>query len=151
MPLRSDVANAVSELAKISLVRFRFFPLNNDIPSSDLFDAITQRKNTVGSKTGNLIFNSPTNKKEITDLIAESAALTRVTIKGIDSQGNPHTVNEDEISSDRKITIIGEVDSDSDENIYKLSKETEEINITSEENLKLYNKAIGKIRKLLKP
>lgn len=150
MPLKSDVSNAVSSLAKIYSVTFRFFPLNNDIPASELFRAIDQYKGLVSSKTGNLVFNSPKNKEEITDLITESAALTKVTIKGKDYQGNTHTVKEDKISSDRRITIIGDVASDSDEKIYRAAKDSEEINITSEENLKLYNKVINKIRALLK-
>lgn len=115
LPLKSSVSEAIESLIKISSVKFNFFPLNNDIPTDELFKAVYQQKDRLGCKTSNLVFNSPKSKDELTEMIINGAPITRVTVKGKDSQGNPHTVKENNFSSNRKVTIIGDISPESDE------------------------------------
>lgn len=150
MPLRSNVSAEIEKFFKINKVTFNFFPLNNDIPTSGLFQAVTGKREELGCKTSNLTFNSPKNKEELAEMITENAAITKVTVAGTDSHGNKSTIKGDKISGERKISIIGEVSSDDDIKIVKCSKNIEEMAKVSIENNNTYKKFKNIIRELIK-
>lgn len=150
MPLKDDISDVIHSLYKINSVTFRFFPLNNDIAPAELFQAILTQKDSLDSKTGNLVFNSPKNKEGTTNLINDSLPYSKVKVIGEDYNRRKRRIKEDNFSNDREIFIPGDVSSLDDEKIASIAKEEDSMNVVSEANNDCYNSFMKKIKNLVK-
>jgi hypothetical protein len=105
IPLQSDIENVLKEVAKINWIKFRFFPLNNDLSPVPFAEDIDRQMKKLGSKHSHTIFNSPDSKPEIKKLLENSAGLAVATLEVKDSDGNIKKIRENEFTSNKRIAF----------------------------------------------
>lgn len=88
IPLKSNVEDLLKEVQKINWLKFRFFPLNNDISPIPFAENIDKEMKSIQSKRANVQFTSPESKEQITSLIDQSAGLAVATLEVRDADGN---------------------------------------------------------------
>jgi hypothetical protein len=148
MPLRENIEQVLKNVDKIIWIRFRFFPLNNDLNPLSFANAIDDEMKKVGSKTANATFNSPKSKPEIKSMMEKSSGLAVATLNVIDEAGNTTKIKEDAFTSNKKIQFGRDVSASDDEYLINQAKKDSVITITSEENAALYERFIGMIKRL---
>lgn len=75
IPLKDSIADVLKNVNKVSWFKLRFFPLNNDLDPTPLAQHIREKMGKAGSKTANIVFNSPGSKKGISEMIAETGGM----------------------------------------------------------------------------
>ena len=134
---------------KIKSLKFRFFPLNNDIPSNFMANAVKQEMQKVQRKHAGIHFTSPGSKKAVSDLIEESAGLAEATLEVSDRYGNKTKIKGNSFSASKKISFGRDIYSSDDEYIVDQAKQDDIITHTSDDNKKLYQQFLGVIKKLM--
>lgn len=149
IPLSDNIENVLKTVNKVNWLKLRFFPLNNDLDPLPLFRTIREDMKKVGSRTGNLVFNSPGSKNGIKDVIQATGGMAVASMKVTDSEGETRNIKEDAFTSSSKIGYDGNVSSQGDSYIALQAKKNDAVNRTSEENAKLYErfeKQIGALK-----
>lgn len=149
IPLKDNIENVLKEVAKINSLSLRFFPLNNDIDPMPLAHAMREDMNRVGSRTGNLTFNTPGSKNGVRAVIQSTGGMAIASMKVTDTEGEKRNIKEGSFSSSTSIEYEGNVDSKGDAYVVALAQKNEVMMHTSEENLSLYQKLKGKIKALI--
>lgn len=144
MPLPGSVDEAIEEFEKIQSVRLRFFPLNNDIDPSSLLSTIRLTMESVDSKTGNLVLNSPKSPTGTSNLLKKSLCngTASVTIKGINKDGMQLTIADEQLGSELQIPIDGNVNSSDDIRIGDYCINNNYLPEASRENKAMYEKCL---------
>lgn len=140
MPLTEDIHKVLRNTQKIQWVNLRFFPLNNDINPLPMAEAIEKEKRALGCKTANARFNSPKSFEGVKHMIEETAGLAVTSMKIKDIDGETKTIKEGSLTSNKKVTIFGNISKEDDNTIVKFAKKNPAINKVSEDNLSLYEK-----------
>ena len=99
IPLKDSIADVLKNVNKVSWFKLRFFPLNNDLDPGPLTQHIREDMKKVGSKTTNIVFNSPNSKDGISKMIAESSGLAVASLQIVDNTGEKRRVKEGSFSS----------------------------------------------------
>jgi len=92
IPLKDSIADVLKNVNKVSWFKLRFFPLNNDLDPGPLTQHIREDMKKVGSKTTNIVFNSPNSKDGISKMIAESSGLAVASLQIVDNTGEKRRV-----------------------------------------------------------
>ncbi len=138
IPLKDSIEKALRGVSKVNQLRLRFFPLNNDLDPFPLAQAMKNDMRKVGSKTGNLIFNSPGSKQGIKDVIEATGGMAVATLQITDSDGKKQRIKEDAFSSAVKVEYDGDLNASGDAYLIAQAKKDDIITITSDENMNLY-------------
>lgn len=109
IPLKDSIADVLKNVNKVSWFKLRFFPLNNDLDPGPLTQHIREDMKKVGSKTTNIVFNSPNSKDGISKMIAESSGLAVASLQIVDNTGEKRRVKEGSFSSTIKIEYEGNI------------------------------------------
>ena len=149
IPLQDDIEEVLKEVSKINWIRFRFFPLNNDMNPIPIAENIDKEMKKLGSKHANIKFNSPDSKPEVKSLIENSAGLAVATLEVRDSEGNTTKIKEDQFTSNKKISFGRDILSDDDSYIVAQAKKDTVITTVSDSNRTLYEKFISVIETLI--
>ncbi|MBP3546318.1 MAG: hypothetical protein J6K16_04200 [Alphaproteobacteria bacterium] len=149
LPMRQNIEKTLQTVHKIKSLKFRFFPLNNDIPSNFMANAVKQEMQKVQSKHAGIHFTSPGSKKAVSDLIEESAGLAEATLEVSDRNGNKTKIKGNSFSASKKISFGRDIYSSDDEYIVDQAKQDDIITHTSDDNKKLYQQFLGVIKKLM--
>ena len=149
IPLKDSIEQALKGVNKVNWLKLRFFPLNNDLNPNPLAQAMKDEMQTVGSKTGNLVFNSPDSKQGIKDVIEATGGMAVATLMVTDSDGNRWNIKEGAFSSAIKVEYNGNLDASGDGYLIAQARKNDAVTITSSENLNIYNRMMNNIKRLM--
>lgn len=148
IPREDSIEQALRDVKKVNWLKFRFFPLNNDLDTSSLLAAIRERMVVAGSKTGNVQFNSPGNKNGIQEIIVSTNGLVEASLEVVDDDGEVRRLKEGTFSSSTKIEYSGNVDENGDMYLAMQAKKNQAMSTVSEENKSLYDQKLAILDRL---
>ena len=148
LPLKSDISELLKDVQKINWLKFRFFPLNNDISPIPFAENIDKEMKSIGSKHAHVQFTSPDSKEKITSLIAQSAGLAVATLQVRDSEGNKTKIKEDQFTTSKKIVFKHDILSEDDTYVISQAKKDSVIAVLSQKNKEIYEHFYEVIKKL---
>lgn len=149
IPRKETIEQALKDVKKVNWLKFRFFPLNNDLDSFPLFEAVRGGMNTAGSKTGSIKFNSPGNKQGIQKVMVATGGLVESSMEVTDAEGEIRRIKEGTFSSNTKIEYEGNLSIGGDSYIAHQAKKNKAMNTVSEDNAKLYEQKLELLHKLM--
>ena len=150
IPLKSNIEDLLKEVQKINWLKFRFFPLNNDISPIPFAESINNEMKIIKSKHASAQFNKPESKEQITSLIDQSAGLAVATLEVCDVDGNLTKIKEDQFTTSKKIALGRDIKAEDDGYIVLQAKNDNNITILSDKNKEIYNRFVDAIKKLIK-
>lgn len=149
IPLKDSIDEVLRNINKINWLKLRFFPLNNDLDPLPIAQAMKNEMAKVGSRTGNLVFNSPDSKAGVKDVLESTAGLAITTMKVTDSDGETRQIKEDAFSSSKTIPYRDNIEENGDTYIVMQAKKDGIISTVSPENATLYEKAKAMLTRLM--
>lgn len=149
IPLQEDIEEVLKGVSKINWLKFRFFPLNNDLNPIQFAENIDKEMKKIGSKHAHVQFTSPDSKPEVKALIEQSAGIALATLEVKDSNGNKTKIKEDQFTSNKRISFSRDISPEDDSYIAVQAKKDTVITIVSEPNQALYEKFKAVIEKLI--
>ena len=149
IPLKDSIADVLKNVNKVSWFKLRFFPLNNDLDPGPLTQHIREDMKKVGSKTTNIVFNSPNSKDGISKMIAESSGLAVASLQIVDNTGEKRRVKEGSFSSTIKIEYEGNIRPNGDEYLIIQAKKDGIISNVSPENERRYEQEKEHLKALM--
>lgn len=138
IPLPESVETVLKDVKKIKWLRFRFFPLNNDLPVDPVFNLVTQSMGELGSRTANLVFNTPGSKDGVQSLLNATGGMAESTMQIEDNDGSSRKIKQDHFSSSVKVDYHGNLSANGDQYLAARAKKYGLVNWLSDENHKLY-------------
>lgn len=148
IPRAESIEQTLKYVKKVNWLKFRFFPLNNDLDTVPLANAVREGMRIAGSRTGNIKFNSPGNKKGIQDVIVATGGLAEASIEVTDSDGEVRRLKEGSFSSSTKVDYNGNVSSNGDEYLAMQAKKNSAMNTVSKDNAELYERELPILEQL---
>lgn len=149
LPLKDSIDEVLRNINKINWLKLRFFPLNNDLDPLPIAQAMKNEMAKVGSRTGNLVFNSPDSKAGVKDALESTAGLAITTMKVTDSDGETRRIKEDAFSSSKTIPYRDNIEENGDTYIVMQAKKDGIISTVSPENATLYERAKAMLTRLM--
>lgn len=149
IPLKDSIEQVLKDVNKVNWLKLRFFPLNNDLDPMPLAQVMKKDMQKVGSKTGNLVFNSPESKQGIKDVLEATGGMAVATLQVTDSDGEKRRIKEGAFSSTTKVEYNGNLNASGDAYLIAQAKKDNTVTVTSPENLSIYNRMINTIKKLM--
>lgn len=149
IPLSNNIDSALKDVKKITELRFRFFPLNNDINFNPLSDNVDMNLKKIKSKRAYLTFPSPESIDDVKEIMRASSGLADFRLKVQYENNDTTTIQEDKFATNKKISLNGDISEKNDIYIINTALENETINVTSEANNNIFNKFKEKIKELI--
>ena len=149
IPLKDSIADVLKNVNKVSWFKLRFFPLNNDLDPTPLAQHIREKMGKAGSKTANIVFNSPGSKKGISEMIAETGGMAVASLQIVDNDGEKRRIKEGSFSSTAKIEYDGNIRPNGDEYLISQAKKDGIIANISPENARLYEQTKDYLKTLI--
>lgn len=149
IPMKDSIEEVLWNVRKVNSLKLRFFPLNNDMPPQALAQAVLCSLGQVGSKTGNLVFNSPGSRDGVQNIIQESGGMAEVSLKVTDANGEKRSIKEGAFSSSVKIEHNGNLNPNSDIYLVEQAKENGSISTVSKDNATLFGRFRDRLRRLI--
>ena len=149
IPLKDSIEQVLKDVNKVNWLKLRFFPLNNDLDPMPLAQVMKKDMQKVGSKTGNLVFNSPGSKQGIKDVIEATGGMAVATMQVTDSDGEKRRIKEGAFSSTTKVEYNGNLSASGDSYLIAQAQKDHTVTVTSPENQNIYNRMINTIKKLM--
>lgn len=149
IPMRESIEDALLKVEKINKLTLRFYPLNGDLDFSGLFEDITtDLRHKVGSKSGSLILNSPTNIEGVIEVLDAAQGTIEPLFNVTYPDKTKGKISNNKISESMEIIVdnTGNINEDLQQIIEK-TENIESLNYVSEENKKIYEENINKIIK----
>ncbi|WP_261134874.1 hypothetical protein [Bacillus sp. Marseille-Q3570] len=149
IPFSGAIEEELERVKKIKNVILRFYPLNGDIMENETVDELTETLKKLGSKTGYLQYNTPTNNENVAMVIKDTKGLMKPTIRVAFKNGTTGTLKDDSFTEEMGIplnedeTFLQNIDVIASKVINK-----EEFVETSLENISIYDKFFSKIENL---
>ena len=148
IPLQKDIEEVLKDVSKINWLKFRFFPLNNDINPIPIAEDIDKEMKKIGSKHAHVQFISPDSKPEVKALIRQSAGIAAMTLEVSDANGNRTKIKEDQFTSNKRIAFVRDILPEDDLYIVEQAKKDTVITLVSDANHVLYEKFKVVVEKL---
>lgn len=150
LPLEEDVKEVFSRIDSIQKFSLRFFPLNGDIDMSEFVQNNRKMMEHMGSKSGNVAFNSPQSKKVVADTIDTSSGLVECSVDAKMKDGSKSKIKSNQFNASMECDIIeNNITEDSDNNIIESISSNEGIKKVSPENQSIYDLFKDKLIKLM--
>lgn len=150
LPISETVKQVLHEVDKINSFKMRFFPLNGDLDFSDLCRDNRQFIESLGAKTGNLVVNSPTSKKNVATMIDTSSALVECTMNVKFKNGLKGQIKSQQLSGSLECEIEKEnISEESDQIIIDQVQENPGMSTLSEENYSVFKQSIELIKSFI--
>ena len=149
IPMKEKIEEVLSTASKINWLKLRFFPLNNDLDPIPLGQAVKDDMQKMGSKTGNIVFNSPSKINGVKEVLEATRGMSTFTMQVTDSDGGKRKLKQESFSTSTKIQYNGNVNPNGDMYLIDQAKKNEVINKTSEDNANLYERMKAVIRRLM--
>lgn len=149
IPLKDNIAEVLKNVNKVNWFKLRFFPLNNDLDPLPLARYIRDDMRMVGSKTTNIVFNTPASKNGITKIIEETGGLAEASLLVTDAEGEKRRITEAAFTSTTKIEYNGNISPSGDAYIASQARKDGVISNTSPDNARVYEKLKETFRRLI--
>ena len=149
IPLKDNIAEVLKNVNKVNWFKLRFFSLNNDLDPLPLAKYVRDDMRMVGSKTTNIVFNTPASKNGITKVIEETGGLAEASLLVTDEEGEKRRITEEAFTSTTKIEYNGNISPSGDAYIASQAKKDGVISNTSPDNARIYERLKEAIRKLV--
>lgn len=145
-----NILEVLKGVEKIEMVTLRFNPLNDEWDYKALNGEIDLTRKKVGSKTGKLVFNSPTNMTGVAQMIEEAEGMVEPQIKvrysddlSLTGSKKRATIKNSQISEEMNIDIEGELEFAYDQ-VQGYKSEIRALNVVSKNNVILYEEFMKK-------
>lgn len=141
IPFKGAIEEELKKVKQIKNVILRFYPLNGDIIDNETVDYLTESLELLGSKTGNITYNTPTNKDNVASIIKDTKGLMKPTIRVKYKNGTTRTLKDESFTEVMSIPLDEE--ETFKENIDVITGKVitkEEFAETSEENKSIYDR-----------
>ena len=149
IPMRDSIEEVLRNVRKVDSLKIRFFPLNNDLPPQALMQAVLCSLGQVGSKTGNLVFNSPGSRDGVQKVIKETGGMAEASLKVTDDSGEKRSIKQGTFSSNIKIPYNGNLNPNNDNYLVEQAKENGSISTVSKDNATLFGRFRDRLRGLI--
>lgn len=157
IPCTNTVKEKIDGLSKISNITLTLYPLNGgDVPTEGFYNMYRDIIETSGGDEGSLSLKNPKiesdeDKSFISDMIIQEGGMVKHTIKGQNLDGSNVKIRDNDMSEVISIYLNDEesVENNIDE-IVRNSYQRNEINNVGEENRRIYNRNIDKLRGLFR-
>jgi hypothetical protein len=146
IPFKGAIEEELKKVKQIKKVTLRFYPLNGDIMDNETVQHLTESLAKLGSKTGNITFNTPTNKENVAKIIEDTKGLMKPTIRVKFNNDTLGTLKDDAFTEVMSISL--DEDATFNQNISEISGKVinkKEFNETSEENNAIYERFFNKL------
>ncbi|WP_342495648.1 hypothetical protein MHB69_12895 [Bacillus sp. FSL K6-0994] len=146
IPFTGAIEEQLKKVKKVKNVKLRFYPLNGDIIDNETVDHLTESLEKLGSKTGNITFNTPTNKENVAAIIKDTKGLLQPTIRVKFNNDTEVTLKDDSFTEVMSIPLDDEMSFNEhiDDITGKVINKDEFIE-TSEENNSIYHRVYTKL------
>ncbi|MHA6484486.1 hypothetical protein ACX1C1_21550 [Paenibacillus sp. strain BS8-2] len=151
VPYAGKIEEELKKINKIESAVLRFYPLNGDISTNELFNELREMLEEVDSKTGSAQFNNPQNHKKITEVLKDTKGTVRPTLRVIYGNGSKRTLRENDFSESTKIELNDSAPFH--DNLDVISGKVinqQQYNETSKENDSIYHKYFSKLEHIFK-
>ncbi|WP_433618757.1 hypothetical protein [Paenibacillus cellulositrophicus] len=151
VPNTGKIEEELEKIEKIESAVLRFYPLNGDISTNELFNELREMLDEVDSKTGSTQFNNPQNHRKITEILKDTKGTVRPTLKVIYGNGSKRTLRENDFSESTKIDLDDAAPFH--DNMNEISGKVinqSQYNETSEENNSIYQRYFSKLEQIFK-
>ncbi|MEE3805706.1 hypothetical protein V2H29_01940 [Lysinibacillus fusiformis] len=151
IPFQGAILEELKKVKKIKNVTLRFYPLNGDIMDNETVEHLTTALKSLGSKTGAVSFNTPTEKENVAKVIEDTKGLMKPTIKVEYKNGTSGTLKDGSFTEVMNIQV--EETESFGKNIDTITGKVinkPEFNELSEENKTIYNRVYGKLEEYYK-
>ncbi|PQL13962.1 hypothetical protein VPHSUH08_04105 [Veillonella sp. S13054-11] len=139
IPLQAKgIHDMLHGMKKITLAKFKLFPLNNDIDPSAFTKYTREMMLKAESNTGNINFNSPQNKLELAKIIESTKGLAEVRVEGADEIGNKLKISEHELTKKEQFPFEGDLNQCPSDTILEYAFASGILEDVSEDNNKCY-------------
>lgn len=148
IPSKNNLTNELREVEKINQLTLRFFPLNGDGDidlSGSLGYLSSEVRKRLGSKTGEISFNSPDNKQGVIDMLTEAEGTIEPIIKVTCENNVRRTIRNDKMSESMKLNISGNNLREEIQNSIVEGSRIDSVQYTSQENADIYSRNVRKI------
>ncbi len=148
IPSKNNLTNELKEVEKINQLTLRFFPLNGDGDidlSGSLGYLSSEVRKRLGSKTGEISFNSPDNKQGVIDMLTEAEGTIEPIIKVTCENNVRRTIRNDKMSESMKLNISGNNLREEIQNSIVEGSRIDSVQYTSQENADIYSRNVRKI------
>ena len=150
MPFDEEIRNTLKHAKKIEWINFKFFPLNADISPLQFANDVDQKIKELEANSANLKINSPRSIETIIKNVQDTSGLAVTSLRLKNSDGSVVRIKEGQFKSDTDIFFDGNINSKDDKYLISQAKKNEKITKTSSENLTLFEKAVDRLRKIIK-
>lgn len=149
IPMRGNMEKALKDVAKITCLTLRFYPLNGDQEFGEMFGTlISDMRKASGSKNGEIVLKSPKNVNGVIDIVEQSSGTVKPIIEVMYPNKTRGKITEDTISERMEMDFSGENIQEIEEVVRK-GKKIENINFVSDGNKQIYEAHKGKIIRFL--
>ena len=148
IPREESIEQILRYVKKVNWLKFRFFPLNNDLDTLPLAQAVRDGMRIAGSRTGNIKFNSPGDKRGIQEVIMATGGLAEASIEVTDADGEVRRLKEGTFSSSTKVGYSGNVSASGDDYLVMQARKNAAMNTVSNDNAKLYERVLQLLERL---
>ncbi|MEK5645859.1 hypothetical protein BK138_32250 [Paenibacillus rhizosphaerae] len=151
VPHSGKIEEELKKIKKIESAVLRFYPLNGDISTNELFNELREMLDEVDSKTGSTQFNNPQNHRKITEILKDTKGTVRPTLRVIYGNGSKRTLRENDFSESTKIDLDDAAPFH--DNMNEISGKVinqPQYNETSEENASIYQRYFSKLEHIFK-
>lgn len=148
-PSEDEIKKMVGEAYKIAYLKLSFFPLNNDDDPSGLFENLRKEAESLGSKTGNVTFNSPRSKEEVIKVLDATNGLADPNLRIRDENKNERNISKKDFKTQERIPLAKDLSEENDTYIIENGLKNPKMGILSEANKKLYLRKISILSSLI--
>jgi hypothetical protein len=152
IPLKKSVEDYFKNVAEISNLTIKVFPLNGDFVH-DMLGSMRESIDIVETKKANIIYDSPKSVEGVKKILTESKSGGHIEyrMKSKDKKGNKQTLTNDDFGRMWDINISNQnedLDKKFDE-IFKTVNDEVELNHVDKESASIYQKMINLFKKLI--
>ncbi|GIO35758.1 hypothetical protein J41TS12_06190 [Paenibacillus antibioticophila] len=151
IPYSGKIEEELKKIKKIESAVLRFYPLNGDISTNELFNELREMLDEVDSKTGSTQFNNPQDHGKIAEILKDTKGTVRPTLRVIYGNGSKRTLRENDFSEVTKVDL--DDTSSFHDNMNEISGKVinqPQYNETSEENNSIYQRYFSKLENIFK-
>jgi hypothetical protein len=145
LPSNNDIMTQLKSVKKITQFTMRLYPLNDDLPGTDLEEQLANRIKATGANTGSNVVNSPSNKKEIAKIITKTEGRAEPILNVVYEGGGTGSIRNEVFTENIELPIDGETISSIANEAYYHLKDRPELNVTSTNHQNTLQRNINKI------
>lgn len=142
--MTETIQEKLKDVKKIQTMKIRMYPLNGDCDFMDSFRAIGDE---IDSKNISALFNSPSNKKKVSELISKAKGLASILLKVVYKNGSEGKIGDEDFTEKVEKNFVGQEFEDKANELEQYALDVPEMQQCSEENLSIYQRHIEVIEK----